>query len=252
VERLRAEQDGPGTRNEHVRQRFFRLYNEHPKDAMYTYLWARCVDDPQKRLDLAEQGIRADPRFSWNYNLASKALAQLNRLPEAYDHALRGAALDPGNMQLSEKRDHLKAILDHKLTEQPKIAPTAYATYDKESFDKAAVRYKGLFRGPLKAPAGSDVRAIEKTRVPDMKTVPAGQVSGFAVCTNPFADACLRVYAAREAISDAGHAKVVWMAAGTDVAAIKDNQVVAVAGAVVTNDKGENILLADAVTLEAR
>ena len=118
VEQLRAEQDRPGTHDEHVRQRFFRLYNEHPNNAMYIYLWGRCVDDPQKRLDSAEQGIHADPRFSWNYNLAAKALAQLNRVPEAYDRALHGAALDPGNMQLTEKRDRLKAILDHKLTDQ--------------------------------------------------------------------------------------------------------------------------------------
>src|SRR6202044_253021 len=52
VEQLRAEQDALGTRNDHVRQRFFRLHREHPRNAMYTYLWARCLDDPGKRLEL--------------------------------------------------------------------------------------------------------------------------------------------------------------------------------------------------------
>ena len=85
-----------------------------------------------------------------------------------------------------------------------------------------------------------------------MKAVPADMVNGFAVCANPFTDACVRVYATREPISDAGHTKIVWMAAGTDVTALKDPQVVTVAGAVITNDKGENILLADSVKVEAR
>jgi hypothetical protein len=250
VEELRAEQDALGTRNEHVKQRFFRLHREHPKNAMYTYLWARCIDEPGKRLELANEGIREDPRFSWNYNLASRALAQLNRVPEAYEDAVKGAALDPGNMQLSDKRQILKLILDQKLTDEGKPTPNAYAGYEsKENFEKAAVRYKGLFRGPLRSPDRGDAHAIEKGRLPDYKDGPPDVVRGFLVCTNPFSDTCVRVYTARDPLSDAGKTKVVWMQPGTDVAALKDNQLVTVAGAVVTTGKGESIVLADAVTV---
>jgi hypothetical protein len=253
VERLRAEQDGPGTRNEHVRQRFYRLFREHPDNAMYIYLWARCIDDPQKRLDLAEQGIRADPRFSWNYNLAARALAQQNRVQEAYDDAVKGSSLDPGNMQLNEKRELLKLVLDNKLMEQPKPAPNAYAVYEsKESFEKGAVRYRGLFRGPLRGAGENDAKGIEKNRVADLKAVPGDPVKGFHVCTNPFSDTCIRVYTVRAPLQDAAHAKVVWMQPGLDVGTLKDNQLVTVSGSVVPNGKGENILLADSVTVEAR
>ena len=115
VDELRAEQDADGTRDEHVRQRFYRLYEEHPRNAMYIYLWARCVDDPAQQLDSAHQGIEADPRFAWNYNMASRALARLNRVPEAYDEAVKGAALDPGNLELTKKTKALKLIIDKKL-----------------------------------------------------------------------------------------------------------------------------------------
>jgi hypothetical protein len=251
VEQLRAEQDAQGTRSEHVRQRFFRLYNEHPGDPAYIYLWGRVVDDPQKRLEIAEQGIKADPRFSWNYNLAARALAQLDRVKEAYDDADKGAALDPGNMQLADKKRILKIILDHKLMDQTKIAPNAYASYEsKENFEKGAVRYQGLFRSALRGPDRADVEAMAKSRLADVKDA-AAAVRGIVVCQNPYSDKCIRAYVARETISDA-HNKVVWMKPDTNVATLKQEQVVTVAGAVVTNARGDNIVLADAVTVEAR
>jgi hypothetical protein len=247
VEQLRAEQDAEGTHNEHVRQRFFRLYKAHPDNAMYTYLWARCVDDAQKQLDLAQQGIHTDPRFSWNYNMAARALARLNRVTEAYDQAAKGAALDPGNMQLADKQKALKLILDHKLEDQPKPAPSTYTTYEsKDNFDKGAVRYHGLFRSLIKSPDRSDLQAIEKGRGADYKGPLAEAIQGFVVCANPFADSCVRAYAPRDA-----RFKTAWMHPGTEATALKEHQLVAVAGAVVTNAKGENIMLADAVTVEA-
>src|SRR5208337_3482379 len=64
VDELRTEQEGLGTHNDETQQRFFRLYKEHPNDAGYIYLWARCVeDDDGKQFDLAQEGIRADPGF---------------------------------------------------------------------------------------------------------------------------------------------------------------------------------------------
>ncbi len=247
MEELRAEQDALGTRNEHVWQRFFRLYVEHPRDAMYVYLWGRCVDDPAKQLALAEEGIHADPRFAWNYNTGAHALARLGRVKQAYDYAAKGAALDPAIMQLADKREVLKLVLDHKLDGQPRPAPNAYTSYEsKESFEKNAVRYRGLFHGAIRSPDRADLQAIEKSRIPDYKGAVSDVVKGFTVCADPLADACIRVYVPADA-----HFASTWPTPGTDVTALKDHQVVVVAGAVVTNGRGENIMLADAVTVEA-
>ena len=248
VEQLRGEQDAEGgARTEHVRQRFFRLYKKHPDNAMYIYLWARCVDEAPRQLELAQQGIRADPRFSWNYNLAARVLARLGRVPEAYDQAVKGAALDPGNMQLADKLRALKLILDHKLGDQARPTPTAYSSYEsKEALDKGAVHYQGLFHGAVRAPDRADLQAIPQGRLPEYKGPLTDAVRGFVLCANPFADACIRVYVPRDA-----RFKAVWPPPGADVGALKDLQLVSVAGAVVTNAKGENILLADAVTVEA-
>jgi hypothetical protein len=247
VERLRAEQDAQGTHAEHVRQRFFRLYSENPRNAMYIYLWARCVDDPQKQLDLASEGIRADPHFSWSYNMASRALARLNRIPEAYDEAVKGAALDPGNMQLANKQKALKLMMDHKLTDQAAPAPNAYSSYEsKEAFERGAVRYHGLFRPLAGGFDRADLQAMEKSRLADYKGSVPDAVQGFMVCANPFADACTRTYVPRDA-----RFKTVWMHPSTEVRSLHEHQLIAVAGSVVTNGKGENILLADAVTVEA-
>ncbi|MGO8997826.1 MAG: hypothetical protein ACLQVI_31290 [Polyangiaceae bacterium] len=243
VEQLRAEQDADGTHDEHVRQRFFRLYKAHPQNAMYIYLWARCVDDAAEQLKLAQEGIQADPHFSWNYNMASRALARQNRVPEAYDEANKGAAIDPGNMELSQKQTSLKAILDHKLAEEAPPAPTS---------EKNAARYQGLFRAPIKSPDRSDLQAIETSRPPDGKSPGPGAgtlaeaVRGFVVCANPFADACVRAYVPRDA-----RFKGTWSQPSVDVTSIKEHQLVTLAGSVVTNGKGENILLADTVTVEA-
>ena len=245
VEELRAEQDATGTRNEHVRQRFFRLYKEHPKNAMYAYLWGRCVDDAAKQLELAEEGIAADPHFSWNYNIGARALARLHRVPQAYDYAVKGSALDPANMQLADKRDALKLILDHKLDDQPRPAPTAYTTYDsKENFEKGAVRYKGLFHGLVRSPERADLQAIERARLSGAKAPVSEAIRGFVVCANSFADACVRVFVPNDARFGTS-----WPAAGVDVGGLRENQLVAVAGAVIANGRGDNILLADAVTL---
>jgi hypothetical protein len=251
VEAMRAEQDVQGTRDEHVRQRFFRLYTENPNNPMYIYLWSRCVDEPAKRLELAEQGIRADPTFSWNYNMASRALAQLNRLPEAFDRAAKGAALDPGNLELAEKHRSLKLAIDRKLFDQPKPAPNAYTRYEsKENFDKGAVRYQGFFRELIRSPDHSDIRAMERTRLSTAKDSASDEVRGFVVCANPYADSCVHVYVTRDPIVDPGDSKVIWQRPSADVAALKQDQLVAVAGSVVTNGRGENILLADGVTVE--
>jgi len=247
VEQYRADQDAQGTHDEHVRQRFYRLYETHPHNAMYIYLWARCVDDAAKQLDLANEGIRADPGFSWNYNMAARALARMNRVPDAYEQATKGAALDPGNLELTNKKAALKLIIDRKLVEQSKPAPSAYTTYDsKENFDKGAVKYSGLFRSAMRSPDPSDLQAIAKTRLPDYKGPISEAVRGLVVCANPFADACIRVYVPRD-----GRFKTAWQPSETDVGTLREHELVRAAGAVVTNGKGENILLADAVTVES-
>jgi hypothetical protein len=246
VEELRAEQDVRGTHDEQVRQRFFRLYTEHPKSAMYAYLWARCVDDAPKQLDIAQQGIRADPSFSWNYNIAARALAVLNRVPEAYEAAAKGAALDPANLQVTDKRDVLKRMIDHKLLDQHKPAPNGYTAYDgKERVERAAARYRGLFRGLIRSPERPDLQGIERSRLPDHKGPLADAVRGFVVCANTYADACLRVYVPIDA-----RFGNTWPPSEVDPRAIKDNQVLGVAGAVVLNGRGENIMIADALTVE--
>ena len=233
VEQLRGEQDADGTHTERVRQRFYRLYKEHPRSAMYAYLWARCVDDPAKQLELAQQGIAADPRFSWNYNMAARALARLNRVPEAYDQARRGTAIDPGNLELAEKERALKAMIDRKLPEEAIPA------------DGPAQRYVGLFRGGVRSPDASDVQAIEKVHQPDDAGPAADAVRGFVVCANPYADSCLRGYVPRGT-----RFKNAWPGIPVDVGAIHDHDVVDVHGTVVTNSRGERLLVADSVTVE--
>jgi hypothetical protein len=247
VEQLRAEQDKEGTHSEHVKQRFFRLFKAHPKNAMYIYLWARCVDDPVEQLELAQEGIHEDPAFSWNYNMASRAMARVGRIAEAYDQAVKGAALDPGNIQLVEKQRSLKLMLDHKLEAQAKPAPNAYTTYDsKENFEKGAVRYQGLFRSVIKQADRADSDAMGKARAPDYKAPVGDVVRGIVVCANPYADVCMRVYVPRD-----DRFKTAWPHPAANVDKIKEHQLVTVAGAVVTNSRGENILLADSITVEA-
>ncbi len=236
VEQLRAEQDADGTHDQNVRQRFYRLYKAHPESAMYIYLWSRCVDDAAEQLKLAEEGIHADPRFSWNYNMASRALARLNRVPEAYDLAVKGVALDPGNMQLAEKQRSLKLILDHKLADESR--PSAS--------DKGSLRYQGLFKSVIRAPEHSDIQAVETSRLADYKSPAADAVHGFVVCANPFADSCVRAYVPRD-----GRLKGTWPPPDIDVTTTKEHQLVTVVGAPVTNSKGETILLADSVTVGA-
>jgi hypothetical protein len=236
VEQLRAEQDADGTHDQNVRQRFFRLYKAHPHNAMYIYLWARCVDDAGEQLKLAEEGIRGEPRFSWNYNMAARALGRLGRVAEAYDQAVKGAAIDPGNMQLADKQAALKTILDHKLADEPRPATGA---------DKATAHYEGLFRSLVRSPDRSDLQAIA-ARVPDFKGPLGDAIRGFAVCANPFADSCIRVYVPRDARFNS------WSPAAVDVTGLKEHQLLSVSGPVVVNSKGETLVLADAVTVEAR
>jgi hypothetical protein len=233
VEQLRAEQDVDGTHDEHVRQRFYRLYKAHPGNAMYIYLWARCVEDPAEQLALAQEGIRADPRFSWSYNMAARALARQNRVTEAYDQATKGAALDPGNIELAQKLTSLKLIIDHKLADEARP-------------DVGTVRYVGLFRSVIRSPDRSDLQAIETTRLPDYKNPVADAVRGFVVCANPFADSCVRVFVPRD-----GRFTNVWAPPSIDVSTLQEHQLVTVAGSVVANGRGEKILLADTVTVEA-
>ena len=247
VEQLRAEQDAVGTHDQDVRQRFFRLYKAHPQNAMYIYLWARCVDDAAGQLALAEEGVRADPRFSWNYNVAARALARLGRVPEAYDEAVKGAAIDPGNMLLADKQRSLKVMVDHKLPEEARPAPNGYTSYEsRENFEKGAVHYQGLFEPMTRAPDRSDLHALETSRLADYKGPIADAVRGLVVCANPFADTCVRAYVPRDA-----RFKNVWPPSAIDVGALKEHQLVGVAGSVVTNDRGEPLMLVDAVTVEA-
>ncbi len=233
VDQLRAEQDTDGTRDEHVRQRFYRLYQDHPHNAMYIYLWARCVDDAAQQLELAKQGIAADPRFAWNYNMASRALARLNRVPEAYDQALKGAALDPGNLELAKKKKALKLIIDKKLMDQgaPVTAPAA--------------TFRGLFQASNRGPDHADVEAIEKARVPAYKGKMDEALRGFLVCENPYSDLCIRAYVPRD-----DRFKPTWQRPPSDVEKLGEHQLVDVTGAIVTNAKGETIMLADAVVVE--
>jgi hypothetical protein len=232
VEQLRGEQDAEGTHSEAVRQRFYRLYKEHPRSAMYMYLWARCVDEPEKQLELAEEGIRADPRFSWNFNMAARALARLGRVPEAYDEATKGAALDPGNLELTEKVHALKTMLDRKLPEEGK--PT----------DGAGRRYVGLFRSVIRNPDDADLREVQATRLQNYAGAAGDAVRGFVVCANPYADACVRVYVPRDA-----RLSVLWPASGADVSTLREHALVQIVGTVVIS-RGEPILLADSVTVE--
>lgn len=248
TELLRAEQDELGTHNDDVRQRFFRLYKEHPNDAVYVYLWARCVDDAAKQLELAQEGMRANPRYSWNYNVAARDLARLNKVREGYELALQGAAIDPANIPLNEKVVSLKRILDNHLDTEAKPAPTPYTTYDsKESFDKGAVRYKGLFHGQIKSPDHADLQAIKKSRLPAFDGAVSEVVRGFNVCANRFADACIRVYVPVDAKFEPA-----WQHTTTDVAALDEDRLVSVAGSVIANGHGEDILLADSVTAEGQ
>jgi hypothetical protein len=238
VERLRGEQDEEGTRSEHVRQRFFRLYQEHPQSAMYIYLWARCVDDPAKQLELARQGIAADPKFSWNYNMASRALARMGKVPEAYDQAVQGAALDPGNLELTTKLRALKIILDRKLLDQPKLDDLPAGTA------KAGARYQGLYRSDLRAPEGPDADAIARSgRVGDAKI--SDTVRGFVLCANPYADVCVHVYVPRD-----GRLRPAWPEPASDVGALREHQVVTVSGVALTNPRGGAVLLADTLAAE--
>jgi polyisoprenoid-binding protein YceI len=146
VAELRSQQDVEGTRNDQVRRRFRRLYQAHPRDAMYIYLWSRCVDDAAAQLALAEQGIRVDPKFSWNYEVAARALARLGRIAEAYDRAATGAALDPGNEELAEQQESLKRTLDRELlgrgaaddNRAPPPPPLPTASAEQEAASPAA------------------------------------------------------------------------------------------------------------------
>ncbi len=230
VEQLRAEQDVRGTQDPHVRQRFYRLYKRHPGDAMYTYLWARCVDDAAEQLALGEEGIRADPGFAWNYNIAARALARLGRVQDAYDQAAKGAALDPDNMQLADKLRSLKAMLDHKLADEATPAPGA---------EKG--RYEGIFHGPIRSFERSDLQAIPSARVADYKGPIADALRGLVVCANPYADRCMRVLVPRD-----GRFKSAWPAPAP--VHLKEHEMVTVTGTVVVNSRGEPILLADALT----
>jgi hypothetical protein len=247
VEEFRAEQDARGTHDEHVRQRFFRLHKEHPKNPMYIYLWARCVDDANQQLELANRGIHLDPAFSWNYNIQARALANLGRVREAYDAAAKGALVDPANLQLIDKSAVLKTMVDHDLAGQPKPAPNGYTAYEgKEHLDKA-FRYKGLFRGLVRSLDRADLQAVERSRLPDHKGPLVEAVRGFTVCANTYADACIRAYVPTD--DRFGNT---WPRGEKDPSSFRDNQVVAVAGAVIPNGHGENILVADAVGLDAK
>ena len=233
VEQLRAEQDSDGTKDEHVRQRFYRLYEEHPHSAMYIYLWARCVDDPAQQLELAHQGIEADPRFAWNYNMAARALARLDRVPEAYDQAVKGAQLDPGNLELSKKKQALKTILDRKLMDQPKPEPGP------------SVTYVGLFHALVKTPERADLEVLEKTRAAGYKGRVEEAVRGFVVCDNPYSDRCIRAYVPRD-----DRFKPAWARPDVDVGTLAEHRVVHVVGTVVVNGKGEDVMLADTVAVD--
>jgi hypothetical protein len=186
---------------------------------MYIYLWARCEDDPNKQLDLAKQGIAADPRFAWSYNIEARALARLGRIAEALDAANHGESLDPGNYELSRKIATLKVMTSHKLVDQPKLAAGAH------------VRYHGIVRS-VSRPEHGDLAAIEKNRAPSPKQA-EDALASVVVCTNPFADACARAYVARE-----------------DGRPLKEHDLVAVTGNVVANDDGDAIILAESIAVE--
>jgi hypothetical protein len=233
VERLRAEQDSAGTHAEQVRQRFYRLYKEHPKSAMYIYLWSRCVEDPAEQLELAQQGIQADPQFSWNYNMLSRAFARLNRVPEAYEQARKGAALDPGNLELATKVRALKIILDRKLLEQASPA------------EGTGRRYVGLFRSPIHSPEAGDMQAVKKARLGDFAGPVGDAVHGFTVCANPYADSCVRAYVPRDARFGAA-----WPVGTVDVTALHENELVTLGGSVAATSSGEKVFLVDSVTAE--
>jgi hypothetical protein len=110
-------------------------------------------------------------------------------------------------------------MTSHKLVEQPKLAPGAHVTYH------ALVRSVGR-------PEHADVAAIEKNRAASPKRV-EDALSNVVVCTNPFADACVRAYVARD-----------------DARPLKEHELAAVTGNVVANDDGDAIILADSIAVE--
>ena len=65
------------------------------------------------------------------------------------------------------------------------------------------------------------------------------------MCANTFADACVHAFVPVD-----GKFGKAWAVTGADVTALKEHQVVTVAGTVVANGRGENVLLADSVTVE--
>jgi hypothetical protein len=175
-------------------------------------------------------------------------LARQNKIPEAYDAAVKGGDLDPPNLPLADKRTVLKLMMDHKVDPRARPTPNAYTSFDtRENLDKAAVHYKGVSQGPVKSPDRADLEAIERSRLSSYRGGPVSEVvRGFLVCANRYADACIRTYVPVDARFEPG-----WQHTTTEVAGIKNDRVVAVAGSVVTNRAGDNIMLADAVTVEA-
>ena len=105
--------------------------------------------------------------------------------------------------------------------------------------------YRGLFRAAIKAPDRADLEVIERTRASGYKGHLDEAVNGFVVCANPYSDTCVRVYVPRD-----DRLKPGWEHPSVDVGKLMEHQLVSVTGAVATNAKGENILLADGVTVE--
>ena len=220
VDQLRAEQDVEGTHDEHTRQRFYRLYQEHPHDAMYIYLWARwcCVDDARSSSTSRRRASRPTRVSAWNYNMASRARAARPESRRRTTRSMKGAALDPGNLELAKKKQSLKVIIDRKLMDQAKPAPGPGATY------------RGLFRSSIRSPEGADAEAIEKNHL--------AAVRGLSVCENPYSDSCIRAYLPRRG----------WRHEHREAHRAPGRE--KVTGTVVTNGRAENIMLADAVTVE--
>lgn len=59
------------------------FYEANPRSPFYIYLYARLLDDPQERLRLGEEAVKADKRSYWGHELKGEALVELKRYQEA-------------------------------------------------------------------------------------------------------------------------------------------------------------------------
>jgi hypothetical protein len=110
------------TRHDPVQRSVLQLDQAHPPDAMGDRLALRAAS-AAKRIEPAEKGIRVAPSSSGSYQVAVRAPAPLDRIPEADDQAATGAALDPGDQELAEERPSPWRTPDGKRDDRARSVP---------------------------------------------------------------------------------------------------------------------------------